>query len=73
MSILEMKKVSFTYPNNPVIKNLSYSFECGKVYAITGRSGAGKTTVLSLLSGLMAPVKGNILYNGVDISFPPSC
>ncbi|MCR5328358.1 MAG: ABC transporter ATP-binding protein [Saccharofermentans sp.] len=68
MSILEMKKVSFTYPNNPVIKNLSYGFECGKVYAITGRSGAGKTTVLSLLSGLMAPVKGNILYNGVDIS-----
>lgn len=68
MSILEMNKVSFTYPNNPVIKNLSYSFECGKVYAITGRSGAGKTTVLSLLSGLMAPVKGSILYNGVDIS-----
>ena len=68
MSVLEMKNVSFAYPNNPVIKNLSYQFECGKVYAITGRSGAGKTTVLSLLSGLIAPVAGEILYEGKNIA-----
>ena len=68
MSVLELKNVSFAYPNNPVVKNLSFRFEAGRVYAITGRSGAGKTTVLSLLSGLIAPVKGEILFNGADIA-----
>ena len=68
MSILEMKNVSFAYHNNPVIKNLSYGFDCGKVYAITGRSGAGKTTVLSLLSGLVSPNRGEILYRGRNVA-----
>ena len=68
MSVLELKNVSFAYPNNPVIKNLSYRFECGKVYAITGRSGAGKTTMLSLLSGLISPLKGEILYEDKQIA-----
>ena len=68
MSILEMNNVSFTYPNNPVLKDMSKAFECGKVYAITGRTGSGKTTVLSLLSGLMSPTKGQILYEGKNIA-----
>ena len=40
----------------------------GKVYAITGKSGRGKTTLLSLLSGLASPTKGKILLDGKDIS-----
>lgn len=68
MGVLELKGVSYAYPNNPVIKNLSYSFEPGRVYAITGRSGAGKTTVLSLLSGLIEPISGEILFEGTNIA-----
>ena len=67
MSVIELKNVSFAYPNNPVIKNLDYEFEEGKVYAITGKSGSGKTTLLSMLSGIMEPTSGYIVYNGYPI------
>ena len=67
MSVIELKNVSFAYPNNPVIKNLDYEFQEGKVYAITGKSGSGKTTLLSMLSGIMEPTSGYIVYNGYPI------
>ncbi len=67
MGIIELKNVSFAYPNNPVIKNMDYEFELGKVYAITGKSGSGKTTLLSMLSGIMDPTAGYIAYNGYPI------
>lgn len=67
MSVIELKNISFAYPNNPVIKNLDYEFEEGTVYAITGKSGAGKTTLLSLLSGIMEPSSGYIAYKGYPI------
>ena len=51
-----------------MLNNLSYRFEPGKVYAITGPSGAGKTTVLSLLSGLASPSEGRILYQDKDLA-----
>lgn len=68
MGIIELKNVSFAYPNNPVIKNMDYSFELGKVYAITGKSGSGKTTLLSMLSGIVDPTVGCIEYNGEPIN-----
>ncbi|MED9970799.1 MAG: ABC transporter ATP-binding protein [Ruminococcus sp.] len=67
MSVIELKNVSFAYPNNPVIRNLDYAFEAGRVYAITGKSGSGKTTLLSMLSGIMDPTSGYITYNGYPI------
>ncbi len=67
MGILELKDVSFSYPNNPVIKHLSYTFENGQVYAITGKSGSGKTTLLSLLAGILEPTSGEIYYNDAPI------
>lgn len=67
MGVIELKNVSFTYPNNPVIKNMDYEFESGLVYCITGKSGAGKTTLLSMLSGIMDPTSGYIVYNGYPI------
>ncbi|MEE3440583.1 ATP-binding cassette domain-containing protein, partial [Ruminococcus sp.] len=47
MAILELEKVSYAYDSKKVIvlDNLDYTFENGKIYAITGRSGAGKTTL----------------------------
>ena len=50
------------------MSDISYSFEKGKLYAITGRSGAGKTALLSLICGLATPTSGSILLNGKDIS-----
>lgn len=68
--VLMLDNVSYSYTKGgkKVIRNLSRSFEAGKVVAITGPSGAGKTTVLSLLSGLTSPTEGRILYRGKDLA-----
>lgn len=50
MSIFKCNHVSYSYDKNTnVLKNITFSFELGKVYAILGSSGSGKTTLLSLL------------------------
>ena len=68
MSVLSLQNISFSYDKTPVLKDISYEFEKGKIYCIIGKSGAGKTTLLSLLSGLASPSKGEIIYNGKNIS-----
>lgn len=71
-SILEFDHISYSYPDgqslHPILKDTSYSFEKGKVYAIVGSSGSGKTTTLALASGLDSPQEGKILYKQEDIS-----
>ena len=67
MSILSLQNISFSYGRTPVLKDISYDFEKGKMYCIIGKSGVGKTTLLSLLSGLATPSAGDILYDGKSI------
>ena len=68
--ILAMEKVSYSYTKGgkKVVNDISHAFHAGEVTAITGPSGAGKTTVLSLLSGLTSPTGGRILHNGDDLA-----
>lgn len=69
MSVLELQNVSYQYKkySSKVLSNVTASFEAGTLYAIMGKSGSGKTTMLSLLSGLDIPTAGKILYNGKDL------
>jgi putative ABC transport system ATP-binding protein len=66
MALLEIKDVSFSYRSkfqtNEVLKNVTCAFEAGKVYAIVGKSGSGKSTMLSLLGGLDVPDEGEVLF-----------
>ncbi|QRN82774.1 ABC transporter ATP-binding protein [Chloroflexota bacterium] len=66
MSLLEVKDVSFSYQSryqtNRVLNNVSCEFEAGKVYAVVGKSGSGKSTMLSLLGGLDLPDEGEVLF-----------
>lgn len=64
MSLLKLENVTYKYEGSEkrVLKNISMEFEPGKVYAIMGKSGAGKSTVLSLISGLDVPTSGAIYY-----------
>lgn len=68
---LTVKDLNFGYGNkkskNVIIDNMNLVFKRGKVYGITGRSGTGKTTLLSLLGGLERPDGGEILYEGKSI------
>jgi len=51
-----------------VLKDVSCAFELGTVYALVGRSGSGKSTFLSLLSGQDLPREGEVLFEGVPTS-----
>ncbi len=68
MSILSAKEVTYEYRNSHqtvrAVDGVSCAFEQGKVYAIVGSSGSGKTTFLSLLAGLDVPTSGTIELDG---------
>jgi len=68
MSILEARNIKYSYDGHKaVLKNVSIGFEVGKIYAIIGSSGCGKTTLLSLLGGLDNPTDGQVLFQEKDI------
>ena len=62
------KNVTFSYDNTPVLKDLSFELPAGQIAALVGESGQGKTTITSLLLGLYAPDKGQILVDNQDIT-----
>ena len=64
MDILEIKNVAYSYENSKekVLSGVDQKFELGKFYAIVGKSGTGKTTLLSLLAGLDKPKTKNFIF-----------
>lgn len=69
--MLEVKNVSYYYKikrEKMILNDVSVNFENGIFYTIIGPSGSGKTTFLSLLAGLDTAIKGEVLYNGEDIT-----
>ena len=69
MSVLTLENVSYKYEGatKQVLKNISIDFDQGQVYVIMGKSGAGKSTVLSLISGLDLPANGDVLFKGKSL------
>ena len=69
--LLSIQNASYRYKDAEedeyALKDVSYDFEKGKIYAIRGRSGTGKTTLLSLISGLERCSEGKIIFNGKDL------
>ena len=68
MNSLSAKEVFYEYRNSfqtvKAVNGISYDFEPGRVYAVVGVSGSGKTTFLSLLAGLDIPTEGKIEFDG---------
>lgn len=67
-SVIEMKGISFSYPNNKVLDDITLNFERGKSYAIVGGSGSGKSTILKLLLGYLTGYDGELLLDGIPIN-----
>lgn len=67
---IEFKDVWFKYPKSDtfILKNLSFKINSGEKISIVGLNGAGKTTIIKLLTRLYEPTKGTIYLNGQDIS-----
>lgn len=69
--IIEARNISYAYQTKyqktQALKNVTCTFEEGKMYAVMGKSGSGKSTFLSLLAGLDIPAAGELYIEGKDI------
>ena len=71
MSILKIDNLKKHYTDGDslrhILKGVNYTFEKGKMYTVSGSSGSGKTTFLSIIAGLDQQNDGKVLYNDKDI------
>lgn len=67
---IQMSDVSFSYAEGtvPVVSNLSLLIEPGEHVALSGPSGTGKSTIVKLILGVVAPTTGSVLVNGLPIA-----
>ena len=70
MAYLQLNNVSKHFGGAQVLKDINLSVEKGEFVAIVGFSGAGKTTLISLIAGLLKPSNGSLLLNDLEITGP---
>jgi len=74
MARIDFKQLAHSYvaaPQSPAdyaLKELDFAWESGGAYALLGPSGCGKTTLLNIISGLLRPSQGRVLYDGQDVT-----
>ena len=66
--MLEVRNIDVFYGDVQVIWNISFDVKQGEVVALIGANGAGKSTTLKTVSGLLKPRKGSVSFNGEDLS-----
>jgi glycerol transport system ATP-binding protein len=77
MARIEFDQIAHSYYPNPqqpsdyALKEINTTWEDGGAYALLGPSGCGKTTLLNVISGLLHPSKGRVLYDGIDVTALP--
>ncbi len=68
MCILSLENVEYTYRSKyqtvHALRGITCGFEQGKIYAVVGKSGSGKSTMLSLMAGLDLPESGDVFFRG---------
>lgn len=72
MAMLEVKDLEVYYGVIQAIKGVSFHVEKGEVIALIGANGAGKTTILHTVTGLISPKKGSVVFEGKDITKVPA-
>ena len=74
--MVEIKNYCKSIKSRPILNNVSYNFEYGKIYGIYGHNGSGKTMLLRAIAGLLVPDSGSVVIDGKvlhkDMSFPPT-
>ncbi|WP_419992867.1 ABC transporter ATP-binding protein [Streptomyces boninensis] len=65
---IRVERLTFTYPGNPApsLKEVSLTIPAGRVVALVGDNGSGKTTLSKLVTGLLLPTSGQVLWDGTD-------
>ena len=72
MSMLEIKDLEVYYGMIQAIKGVSFDVNEGEVIALIGANGAGKTTILHTITGLINAQKGSVWFEGKDITKVPA-
>jgi len=68
MALLEIRDLRVSYGAIKALRGLSFQVEDGQVVSLIGANGAGKSTTLNTLSGLLKPTKGSVVFAGQDIT-----
>ena len=74
MAGITLENLRHSYLDKPdqgddwALKQIDLTWEDGGAYALLGSSGCGKTTMLNLISGLLKPTQGRILFDGKDVT-----
>ena len=65
--LISLEDVNFSYGKSRILKNVHIRFPVGQITAVVGASGAGKTTILDLVVGLIRPQEGEVCIDGVPL------
>jgi len=68
VSLLETRAVAKSFGENRAVNDVDFKVNAGEVLALIGSNGAGKTTLVNLVSGLLRPDSGEILFEGRDVT-----
>ena len=77
MAEIHLKQLAHSYVDNPkghkdyAIREMDHIWEKGGAYALLGPSGCGKSTLLNIISGLVTPSEGQILFDGQEVNTLP--
>ena len=77
MARIELKNLAHSYEKHPqrpedyALRQLDHEWQQGMAYALLGPSGCGKTTLLNIISGLLQPSQGRVLFDGEDVTALP--
>jgi branched-chain amino acid transport system ATP-binding protein len=71
-TVLQVKKIDVFYSSSQVLFNMSLDVRQGETLALLGRNGAGKSTTMKTIAGVMAPKRGEITFKGQSIAGRPA-
>jgi ABC-2 type transport system ATP-binding protein len=65
--MLEARDLNKTFGGKPALKNVGFKLEHGEIYGLLGHNGAGKSTTLGIILGMVAPDRGEVLIDGISV------
>ena len=69
--IVSLKKISLSFGNRQILDNINFDVNQGQILGLLGPNGVGKSTIFNLITGLIKPAYGSILFNGIDATNYP--
>ncbi|RKX62068.1 MAG: ABC transporter ATP-binding protein, partial [Thermodesulfobacteriota bacterium] len=71
ISVIEVENLSKSYGKIQAVKEVSFKVKKGEVFGLIGPDGAGKTSIIQILTGVLTPTSGKAFINGIDVTKDP--